>query len=118
MPLEGQQGIVAHHAAAIIGDLDEFLTAGFDLNFHSCGARVDGRQLCAAFERTAREQFGVEVRIEGVDDVLSLDAPVIVIAGGANSPDNASPRPMPTLKLTPHVCPRTSSTCETDDVPE
>ena len=30
--LEGQQGVVAHHAAAVVGDLDELLAAGLDLN--------------------------------------------------------------------------------------
>lgn len=53
---------------------------------HPGAARVDGRQLCAAIERTARESFGVAVREEGVDDVHALDASVVIIAGGAWTP--------------------------------
>ena len=39
--LEGQQGVVAHHAAAVVGDLDELLAAGFDLDPDAGGAGVE-----------------------------------------------------------------------------
>jgi hypothetical protein len=35
VPFEGQQGVVAHHAAAVISDLDKLFAAGFDLNLDS-----------------------------------------------------------------------------------
>ena len=40
MALEGQHGIVAHHAAAIIGDLDKLLAAGFDVHANAPCARI------------------------------------------------------------------------------
>jgi hypothetical protein len=33
---------VAHHAAAIIGNLDELLASGLDLNLDACGTGVEG----------------------------------------------------------------------------
>src|SRR6266700_3289003 len=42
MPLEGQQGIIAHHATAIVGDLDEFLAPRFALNCDSHRTGVEG----------------------------------------------------------------------------
>src|SRR5579884_3870047 len=41
MALEGEQGIIAHHAAAVVGDLYELFAAGFDLDFDPCRSRVE-----------------------------------------------------------------------------
>ena len=38
--LEGQQGIVAHHAAAVVDDLDELLAAGLDVDPDARGAGI------------------------------------------------------------------------------
>ncbi len=38
--LEGQHGVVAHHAATVIGDLDELLAAGFDVHTDAPRARI------------------------------------------------------------------------------
>ena len=38
--LKGQHGIVAHHAAAVIGDLDQLLPARLDLNADARGTGV------------------------------------------------------------------------------
>ena len=40
MPLEGKQGIVTHHAAAVIGDLNQLLAAGLDLYLNALRTRV------------------------------------------------------------------------------
>ncbi len=32
MALEGQHGVVAHHAAAVVGDLDQLFPARFDVH--------------------------------------------------------------------------------------
>ena len=40
VPLERQQGIVAHHAAAVIGDLDQLLAAAFHLHPNAPRPRV------------------------------------------------------------------------------
>ena len=39
--LEGQQGVVTNHAASVVGDLDELLAAGFDLNLDAGGTGVE-----------------------------------------------------------------------------
>jgi D-amino-acid dehydrogenase len=52
---------------------------------HPDAARIDGRLLCAALERGARE-CGVALRQESVEDVRALDADAVVIAGGAWTP--------------------------------
>src|SRR5208282_1168306 len=38
--LEGQHGIVAHHATAVVGDLDQLFATGFYLNANARGTRV------------------------------------------------------------------------------
>ena len=38
--LEGQHGIVAHHAASVVGDLDQLLAARLDLNANARGTGV------------------------------------------------------------------------------
>ena len=40
VPLKGQQRVVAHHAAAIVADLDEFLAACLDLDLDAPRAGV------------------------------------------------------------------------------
>ena len=40
--LKGQQSIIAHHAAAVIGHLDELFAATFNLNFNAGGPGVEG----------------------------------------------------------------------------
>jgi hypothetical protein len=40
MALESQKGIVAHHAAAIVGDLDQLLAARFHLHPDARCARI------------------------------------------------------------------------------
>ena len=40
--LEGEQGVVADHAVAVVGDADEFAAAGFDLDADAGGAGVEG----------------------------------------------------------------------------
>ena len=42
MALEGKQRIVARHAAAVVGDLDEAAATGFDFDADACGAGVEG----------------------------------------------------------------------------
>ena len=41
MALEGQHGVVADHAASVVGDLDEFFAAGFDDDLDAGGAGVE-----------------------------------------------------------------------------
>ena len=41
MTFEGQQCVVANHAAAVVGDLDQFLAARLHLNANSPGAGVE-----------------------------------------------------------------------------
>ena len=38
--LESQHGVVAHHAAAVVGYLDELLSAGFDVHANALRTRV------------------------------------------------------------------------------
>lgn len=52
---------------------------------HPAAARVDGRAMCASLLRAALE-LGVERREERVDDVRTLPADTVVIAGGAWTP--------------------------------
>ena len=40
--LEGQQGVVAHHAAAVVGDPQQTPAAGLDLDADVGGAGVEG----------------------------------------------------------------------------
>jgi hypothetical protein len=40
VPLESQQRIIADHGAAIVGDLNQFLASGFDLNLYPIGAGI------------------------------------------------------------------------------
>ena len=40
MALEGEERVVAHHAAAVIGNLDEFFAAAFHLHANAARARV------------------------------------------------------------------------------
>ncbi len=42
MTLEGEQSIVAHHAAAIVDDLNEFLPASLNLDPDAGGTGVQG----------------------------------------------------------------------------
>ncbi len=42
MALEGKQGVIAHHAAAVVGDLNELLAATFDLDADARGSGVKG----------------------------------------------------------------------------
>ena len=42
MTLEREQSIVAQHAAAVVGDLNEFFPAGFDLNPDAGGTCIQG----------------------------------------------------------------------------
>ena len=41
MTLEGQQGVVAHHAAAVVGDLNQLFAAGFNLDSDAGGAGIE-----------------------------------------------------------------------------
>ena len=41
MPLKGQQGVIAVHAAAIVADADQLPPAGFDLDPNAGGPRVE-----------------------------------------------------------------------------
>jgi D-amino-acid dehydrogenase len=49
---------------------------------HPAAARVDGRELCGAL-RAAAVKLGVDVRDERVEDITTLNADAVVIAGGA-----------------------------------
>ena len=40
--LEGEHGVVAHHTASVIGDLDQLFAAGFDDDLDAGGAGVEG----------------------------------------------------------------------------
>src|SRR6185437_14827954 len=40
MPFKGKQGVVADHAAAVIGNLNKLLPAGFDLQLNARGTRI------------------------------------------------------------------------------
>src|SRR5579862_3465595 len=42
MALEGEHGIVAHHTASIVRDLDEFFPAGFDVDLNAGRTGVEG----------------------------------------------------------------------------
>ncbi len=37
---EGEQGVVAHHAVAVVGDADELASAGLDVDADACGVGV------------------------------------------------------------------------------
>ena len=39
--LEGEQGVVTNHATSVVGDLDELLASGFDLNLDAGGTGVE-----------------------------------------------------------------------------
>jgi D-amino-acid dehydrogenase len=65
----------------VLGDITRAL-------HHPDAARVDGRMMCAALRRGAVAR-GVEVREGSVDDLDAVDARVIVIAGGAWTPQIA-----------------------------
>ena len=41
MALEGEQRIIAHHAAAVVGDADELAAAAFDLDADAGGAGIE-----------------------------------------------------------------------------
>ena len=41
MAFEGQHGVVAHHAAAVVGNLNQFLSAGLDMDADARGAGVE-----------------------------------------------------------------------------
>ncbi len=41
MAFEGQQRVVAHHAAAVVGDLDELLAPGLNLDLNAGGAGIE-----------------------------------------------------------------------------
>jgi D-amino-acid dehydrogenase len=77
----GAREISAAEACAMVPVLGTVVRA----LHHPNAARVDGRMLCAALRRAA-EAYGVEVRDQSVEDVRALDAPAIVIAGGAWTP--------------------------------
>src|SRR5271155_1066824 len=40
MTLEGEHGIVAYHAASVVGDLDQLLAARLNVDLNARGARV------------------------------------------------------------------------------
>src|SRR5713226_2234634 len=40
MALEGQQSVVTHHAATVVGDLDELLAPSLDLNLDARGTSI------------------------------------------------------------------------------
>ena len=40
--LEGEEGVVADHAVAVVGDADEFAAAGFDFDADAGGSGVEG----------------------------------------------------------------------------
>ena len=42
MALKGQQRVVAHHSAAVVGDVDELAPAGLDVNADARGSGVQG----------------------------------------------------------------------------
>ncbi len=78
---DGAREITPEQACAIVPVLGPMLR----VLHHPNAARVDGRMLCAALLRAARD-CGVDVRTESVEDVRALDAAAIVIAGGAWTP--------------------------------
>ncbi len=41
MTLEGEQGVIAHHPATVVGDLDELFASSLDLNLDSCGTGIE-----------------------------------------------------------------------------
>ena len=41
MALKGQQGVVAVHAVAVVGDADQLAPAGFDLDADAVGAGIE-----------------------------------------------------------------------------
>ena len=42
MALEGEHGVVAHHAASVVGDLNELFAARLDADLDARGAGVEG----------------------------------------------------------------------------
>ncbi len=42
MALEGEEGVVADHAVAVVGDADELAAAGFDFDADAGGSGVEG----------------------------------------------------------------------------
>ncbi len=53
MPLKGQHGVVAHHAASVVGNLDEFLSARLHADLDPGRARVE-RVLKHLFDHRGR----------------------------------------------------------------
>lgn len=62
MALEGEQSVVANHAAAVVSDADEAASAGFDFNADACGSGIEG-----VFEEFFHDRGGA------VDDFASGD---------------------------------------------
>ena len=75
----GATEIGADEVRAMVPALGEIVRA----LHHPRAARVDGRSICAALRRAAVTQYDVEVRELPVDDVHTLPADAVVIAGGA-----------------------------------
>ena len=42
MALEGEQSVIADHAATVIGDLDQLFSAGFNLDLDAARAGIEG----------------------------------------------------------------------------
>ena len=41
MPFKGQQSVIANHAAAVVGDLDQLFSTSFDLDTNAGGGGVE-----------------------------------------------------------------------------
>ena len=70
--LEGQQGVVAQHAAAVVGDADQAAAAGFDLDAQLGGAGVE-----RIFEQLLDHRSGALHHFTGGDlvgDLVGQDA--------------------------------------------
>ncbi len=81
---EGAHEIRVDQARAMVPVLGDVVRA----LHHPAAARVDGRMMCDALQRGA-EALGVEVRHASVDDVGTVQADAVVIAGGAWTPQVA-----------------------------
>jgi glycine/D-amino acid oxidase-like deaminating enzyme len=75
----GATEIAPDEARAMVPALGDLVRA----LHHPAAARVDGRLMSAALRRAAVAEYGVAVCDESVDDIRSLPADAVVIAGGA-----------------------------------
>ena len=124
MPLKREQRVVAHHTAAVVGDLDESLTASFHLKLDPGRARVqrvleqlfyDRRRALHNFAGgdLVRNSFGKDVDFpHGSVSSISDRATVLVKTCESRVADEERSRAGPRGTIMPHCFQFLVSQCE------